>query len=181
MNPNSNVVDRDDASTESFTVRDAASANWVVRKIAEARLRAASAKAWAEAEQRRAERDEAFLLHRFGAQLEAWARSQIAAQHDGRTSVSLPAGMIGLRTQPVKLAVADEPRLLAWCAANLPTAIKIVQTVQKTPLKEHLAATGECPDGTELVGGEQRFYVTPRSLKIVEGVADAASEEQAEG
>lgn len=145
---------------DGFTVHDAASANWVVRKIVEARTYAARVKSWAELEQRRAQREEDFLLRRFGVELEAWARRQIACQHDGRRSVSLPAGAIGFRTEPTRLSIADEKRLLAWCRTHLPSAIRVIETVPTTPLIEHLKLTGECPDGTELQGGGERFHIT---------------------
>ena len=74
----------DAAPDDGFVVRDASSANWVVRKIVEARAYAQRVKAWAELEQRRAQREEDVLLRRFGVELEAWARQQIAQQHDGR-------------------------------------------------------------------------------------------------
>lgn len=154
---------------EGFHVRDAATANWVVRKILEARAYAARVTAWAELEHRRAERDEQFLLRRFGVELEEWARQQIATQHDKRQSVSLPAGSIGFRVEPTKLCVTDEPALLAWCRQHLPSAIRTVESPMKTPLNDHLKTTGECPDGTTLIGGGRKFYVTVKNHKLNEG------------
>jgi hypothetical protein len=55
---------------EAFAVRDAESANWVVRKIGESRMYAARVKAWAATELRRAERQEQFYLGRYGKQIE---------------------------------------------------------------------------------------------------------------
>ncbi len=162
---------------EGFHVRDAATANWVVRKIIEARTYAARVTAWAELEQRRAVRDEQFLLRRFGVELEEWARQQIATQHDKRQSVSLPAGSIGFRVEPTKLCVTDEPALLAWCRQHLPSAIRTVESPMKAPLNDHLKATGECPDGTNLIGGGHKFYVSAKNLKLVEGDSHAPSEE----
>jgi hypothetical protein len=167
------------AVDEGFNVRDAATANWVVRKIVEARTYAARTKAWADAEQRRAQREEDFLLRRFGADLEQWARQQIAQQHDRRQSVSLPAGCVGFRAEPTKLVVADERQLLSWCRQNLPSAIRTFESVPKTPLMEHLKATGECPTGTELMGGGHKFYISGKNSKFLEGVEHAAAEEEA--
>jgi hypothetical protein len=176
------TVDADNepiAVDEGFAVRDAASANWVVRKIVEARAYAARSKAWADAEQRRAQREEDFLLRRFGAELEQWARQQIARQRDRRQSVNLPAGRIGFRTEPTKLAVMDERQLLNWCRQNLSSAICTIESVAKTPLMEHLKATGECPTGTELMGGGHKFYISGRNPKFLEGVGHDATEEEA--
>jgi hypothetical protein len=161
---------------DGFSIRDAASANWVVRKIAEARAYAARVKMWAELERRCAKREEEFLLRRFGAQLEAWARRQIAQQHDRRRSVSLPAGVIGFRTAPDRLSINVEKRLLVWCRQHLPSAICIIESVTKTPLMDYLKATGECPPGTELQGGEDRFHITSKNLEINEGDRDGIPE-----
>ncbi len=168
------------APDDGFAVRDAASANWVIRKIVEARAYAQRVEAWAELEHRRAQREEDFLLRRFGVDLEAWARQQITQQHDGRRSVSLPAGAVGFRTEPTRLAVTDEKRLLAWCRAHLPSAIRIVESVPKTPLTDHLKATGECPDGAELQGGGERFHITAKNLDSGKGARHGIAEEDSE-
>lgn len=94
----------------------------MIRKIIEARAYADRVKAWAELERRRAEHEEDLLLRRFGEELQAWTRQQIAQQHDGRRSVSLPAGVIGFRVEPRRLSITDEKRLLAWCHTHLPAS-----------------------------------------------------------
>lgn len=142
---------------ESFQVGDAASANWVVRKITDARAYAKHVKAWAEGELIRAQREEEFFVFRYGAQLERWARAQI--ERSRRKSIKLPAGTLGFRTEPVKLDVRDELRLIAWCRKTLPAALRIETHVMKQIVKDHIADTGECPDGAEVVAGQQRFYV----------------------
>ncbi len=165
-----------DRTAKSFQVHDAATANWVVRKIIEARQYAARVKAWAELELRRAQRQEQFFMLRYERQLQDWVRQQIDTQHDGRRSVNLPSGTIGFRTEPKKLAVTDEKQLLAWCRGQLPSAIKVVESVPKTPLMDHLKTTGELPQGVELLGGNERFYVSGKILDFVEGEQDAAAE-----
>lgn len=142
---------------DRFEVHDAKSANWVVRRIVESRAYAEHVKQWAELELRRAERDEQFFLTRFGPQLEAWARGEIARLR--RKSVKLPAGTLGFRTDPPRLLVADETKLIRWCRASLPDAIKVETHVLKSLVKDHVRHTGECPDGAEVSGGGQRFYV----------------------
>ena len=144
---------------EGFAVRDAASANWVVRKVVEARRYAEHVQAWAAAEVRRAEREEAFLMRRFGAELEEWARRQVQTHHDGRKSVALPAGIVGFRGERTRLVVTDESALLAWCRTNLPQAVKTVQSVAKSAVTDHVRCTGECPSGAEFGGGGEHFYV----------------------
>ncbi|HEV2295594.1 MAG TPA: PEP-CTERM sorting domain-containing protein [Tepidisphaeraceae bacterium] len=103
---------------EQFHVRDDGSANWVVRKLAECRAYRERVARWAQAETLRAERQEAFLMHRFGDELEAWTREQIGKQHGRRRSIALPAGVLGFRREPSKLLVFDEEALvgaaMAW-------------------------------------------------------------------
>jgi hypothetical protein len=142
---------------ETFAVDDAASANWLVRKIVETRAYAKHVKEWADGELRRAEREELFFLHRYGRQLEDWARAEIAKSR--RKSIKLPGGTVGFRTEPPKLDVIDEAKLVAWCRTTLPTALRIETHVLKQPVKDHVVITGECPDGTAISGGGQRFYV----------------------
>lgn len=149
------VVDAD----ERFHVRDEGSANWVVRKIAECRSYRDHVARWAEAETLRAERQEAFLLRRFGDELEAWAREQIGKQHGRAKSIALPAGVLGFRREPTKLIVVDERALVGWCHAHLPVAIKTTESLLKSEVQSHIKTTGECPAGAEIGGGGERFYV----------------------
>ncbi len=144
---------------DRFHVRDEGSANWVLRKIAECRAYRDRVARWAQAETLRAERQEAFLMHRFGSELEAWAREQINKQHGRRRSIALPAGVLGLRREPTKLLVLDERALADWCRTHLPAAIKVTEAVLKTEVLAHVRGTGECPAGAELGGGEERFYI----------------------
>jgi hypothetical protein len=142
---------------DAFAIEDASSANWLVRRIVEARAYAKRVKAWADAEVRRAERDEQFFLQRFGHQLEAWTKAQIAK---GRSkSVKLPAGTVGFRIEPPRLDITNEQRLIGWCRTTLPDAIRIETRVLKSVVKDHLEQTGECADGISIAGGGQRFYV----------------------
>lgn len=168
------VVDAPD----SFAVRDAASANWVVRKVVEARRYAEHVQAWAAAEVRRAEREEAFLMRRFGTQLEEWARRQVQTQHDGRKSVALPAGAVGFRCGRSRLIVADESALLAWCRTNLPQAVKTVQSVAKSTVAEYVKSTGECPSGTELGGGGEHFMCGEYFSLFLEGAQGGRAEQE---
>lgn len=147
-----------DQHTDDFHIRNAESANWLVRRITEARAYRQRIELWAEKEIRRAEREEQFFLSRYGAELEQWARQQIATQHN-RKSICLPAGTVGIRTEPKRLAVNDEPALLAWCRSNLPSAIQTIQRIRKNSVKDHIAATGEIPDGTDITGGREKFYI----------------------
>src|SRR5689334_1388550 len=75
---------------ESFAVRDEATANWVVRKIVEARAYGERVKAYAERELKRAKRQEEFFLNQYGRGLEEWARQRIGEQGGRLKQVRLP-------------------------------------------------------------------------------------------
>lgn len=147
------------AIDEAFHVRDQQSANWVLKKIIAEREYRARCAVWFEAETRRSERREQFLMHRFGMELEEWTRQQIASKYGKRRSVHLPAGMLGFRTAPAKLVIADEPKLLAWCRQRLPTAVKVVESILKSEVGAYVKESGEIPDGAELAGGGDKFFI----------------------
>jgi hypothetical protein len=112
---------------ERFSVNDDSSANWVVRKILEARAYARHCQEWCERELARARRDEEFFLFRFGRQLEEYAKEQIEREKGRRKSVNLPAGTIGFRKEGPKLVVDDEAVVIAWAKQHLPDAVQIVE------------------------------------------------------
>lgn len=149
------VVDECDGA---FQVRDEQTANWVLRKLVEQRLYRERVRKWAEAEIVRSERQEAFLLRRFGLELEAWTRAQIAMQYGNRRSIDLPAGRLGVRQEPPKLVVMDQEKLLRGCRTHLPAAIQVKEDLLKTEIHQHMKSSGEIPDGAELGGGQDRFY-----------------------
>ena len=167
---------------EAFSVRDAGSANWVVRRIVEARRYAEHVRAWAAVELRRAERDEQFFLQRYGGQLEAWARAEIVARGAHRRSVGLPAGTIGFRRERPHLLIQDAAALMNWCRTRLLDAFiveikalggeaeqlrrwqrehcphaKVSEELAKSVLEQHVRNTGECPDGAEIAENEKFF------------------------
>lgn len=143
----------------AFSVTNEESANWVVRKIVEARAYGEHVTQYAQRELRRAEREEEFFLRHYGPQLEAWARTEIEKRGGRRKIVRLPAGSIGFRTAPAKLAVTDEGVLVAWCKRHLPGAVAVIERISRVALREHVQTTGECPDGAEITGRHERFYV----------------------
>ncbi|HEV7298055.1 MAG TPA: hypothetical protein VGN72_01730 [Tepidisphaeraceae bacterium] len=169
---------------DAFRVVDEATASWVVRKIVECRAYAARARDWAERELRRAERDEQWLLRRFGAELEGWLRDELGRRGGRARSVPLPAGTVGLRRQPGRLEVIDEPSLVAWCERHLREALRVTvdaegdvaaelarwqrarqedarvrKQVMREALNRHVAELGEVPDGVTVSSAEDRLYV----------------------
>jgi hypothetical protein len=144
---------------DTFHVRDENTANWVVRKVAECRAYRERVASWARAETLRADRQELFLMHRFGAELETWTRTQIGKQRGRQRSVALPAGVLGFRREPSKLLILDEDALVGWCRAHLPAAIKVTQSLLKNEIHAHIKESGEIPDGVEMGGGKEKFYL----------------------
>jgi hypothetical protein len=144
---------------DRFHVRDEQTAAWVVRKVVEERAHRQRVADWYEAETRRSERREQFLLHRFGAQLSDWTRHQLHQQYGKRRSIHLPSGVVGFRTEPARIVVTDERKLLDWCRGHLQSAVKVVESILKGEISAHLKETGECPEGAELAGGGEKFYI----------------------
>jgi hypothetical protein len=157
---NTAAAKRTPRSLDDFHIVDAKAASWVCLKVNEARAYQARIKNWAERELRRARRREAFFLARFSRELEEWARVELAKpEHRKRKVINLPGGTIGFRRTVPRLVIQDEAKLLAWCKQHLPAAVKTVESIVKTPLNEHVAATGEIANGAELTGGGETFYV----------------------
>ena len=144
---------------EGFSVRDAATAAWVVRKVVEARAYASRVREWAAGELRRAQREEGFIVYRYGQQLEQWARRQLEEEGGRRKSINLPPGTIGFRVEPQRLEVTDEDALLRWCKVHLPAAVATVEQVLRGAVKERIRDTGELPEGAQVAGGGDRFFI----------------------
>lgn len=81
-----------------------------------------------------------------------------------KRSRSLPAGTFGFRKSPDRLVVNDMDAALAFAkrTSQLAGEIKVTESIPSTPLKQWAQSTGEVPDGCELVGGEDAFFVKPR-------------------
>jgi hypothetical protein len=146
--------------TTEFSVQDAKSANWVVRKIAEVRQYAAHVKEWAEHEQRRAVKEEASLLFLFGRQLEIWAKSEIEKNRRRKKSIFLPAGTVCFRHTKARLVIDDEAIVADWARQHLPDAIQQVEKLKKMVVNEHFESTGELPDsGTHIEPDREVFKI----------------------
>ena len=169
---------------DHFAVTDSESANWVVRKVVEARLYATRVEAWAAAEIRRAENEERYFLDRYGPQLERWVRQELAARGGRARSFRLPAGQLGFRSISASFRTADVGVLASWCRQHLPRALRLRIDAQGTSaahlralladhdlqlaaedgviaadVNRHIEQTGELPPGVVAVGAEQRFFV----------------------
>lgn len=147
---------------EGFAVRDEETANWVIRKITEARARATrmrEMKKRADAEIKAAEKSEAFFIERFGAQLEAFARPQIEGAR--AKSTKLLEGTIGFRKSAETLKVFDEDQLIEW-ADQMKLSEKILRfkpSIDKAALMHEFRESGEMPDGCVYQPETEVLYV----------------------
>jgi hypothetical protein len=145
---------------ERFTVTDTNSANWVVRKIIEARSYSARVKIWAEQEQRRALSEERTLLFLFGRQLEHWTLTEIEKLASRRKSISLPAGTVGFRKVGPRLVIDNEASVLSWAKANCQQAVVTVQKLSKVSLNAYVEASGHIPDqGAHMEMSIEHFFI----------------------
>ena len=148
------------AIAPAFTVHDAQSANWVVRKIVEARAYAERCAQWAEHEKMRARREEDYLLLRFGRELRDFALAAIAEQGSRQKSISLPAGRIGFRHAGMKLVIDDEEAVLRWARKTQPNLVVIQESISKSGLNQYFEDTGEIPpSGVRVEPEDEKFYV----------------------
>ncbi len=147
------------AAPKNFAVVDLRSANWVIRKIHDARAYAEAVKEWAEAEARRAQAEEDGLLTMFGPGLRAVLEAEIERAKGRRKSVNLPAGTMGLRAEPQRLRVEDEAAALEWARKHCPDAIRVTERISRTALNQHFASTGQTPSGCALQDGAERFFI----------------------
>lgn len=133
---------------------------------------------------RRAQAEEEYFLSRFGGQLQAWLQEEMATRHLRRKSLALPSGTIGLRRLPPRLAIQDEAKATQWSREHLPYAVRamvkvtgpaaqdlrawcqencrsaqITESLLLEGLGEYVANCGEIPEGVEVQGSEERFYV----------------------
>jgi hypothetical protein len=158
------LVDASGSSTSepiaAFVVDDEKRANWVVRKVIEARAYGHRVKRWAEHEQHRAVVEEERLVFLFGKQLEAWAATEIAKFNGRRKCLHLPSGQIGFRCKLKKLVVVDEQAVIAWARHECPQAIQRIEKLIKSAINQYFLDTGELPsEGVALEAERNVFYI----------------------
>lgn len=144
---------------DAFHVVDEQSANWVIRKITESRRYGDRVRAWAAAEIRRSEREEAFLMRRFGRELEDWCRHQLAERGHRQRSLNLPAGRVGFRRTRMTVDIDNPATALTWCRRHLPNAIIVTERISKTQMSTFVHSTGELPGGVSIRPASDEMYV----------------------
>ena len=153
-----------------FRVHDDDSAEWVVGKVLEARRRQKEIKARAERMIEAARHEEEFFLARFGEDLEAYARVQVARYGGRRKSHPLLSGLIGFVTKRPSFAVADEALLLAFAEEKVPGAVRVVperRTVEKGEVNRAIGGFDE--DGLVLAASGEVCTMEGAGLSYVRG------------
>jgi hypothetical protein len=73
-------------------------------------------------------------------------------------SMSLPAGIVGLRRQPDKVEVTNAELFYEKADAGLIRKIPETQEPDLKKIKEQIKLTGDVPDGVDVVSQESKFY-----------------------
>jgi hypothetical protein len=145
---------------QGFCIDNADRANWLVRRIIEARAYADRVRTWSAREERRAKRDEQRLLYLFGRQLETWVSQELANSGGKRKSINLPAGSVGFRRIRPKLVIEDRTAVTDWAREHLPKAIVTKEHLSKQVINTQFAQTGEIPDiGAKIEPEHDRFCI----------------------
>jgi phage host-nuclease inhibitor protein Gam len=94
---------------------------------------------------------------RYAETLKRWAAGQVEGKQT--KTVRLPTGSLSFRTIAAAWEVKDEAAALAWAKEHQPSAVKVTETVLKTEIYEHIAKTGEVPDGVVETEARESFNI----------------------
>lgn len=145
---NYNEFDRDiERMDDEWHIIDDQTAEWAIRKIAEAR---AEYEEWAafymdkleavhKSKQNTIDYMEGRLLEYFNTQKRKITKT-------GIEKYSLPSGELIRKPAGIDYQ-RNEEAMLEWCEKHLPEAIKVTRKVCWAEVKAHMQATGEIPDG----------------------------------
>jgi phage host-nuclease inhibitor protein Gam len=156
------TTDAPEAATsggDRFTIDSEEKANWLLNKLAAIEEEAARVKSQARKRAEELEADRNRLMGRFGAELEAFART--LAQERRRKSVTLLAGTLAFRTVPARWTITDEDAALQ-AAGNLDVCVttRVTKvTLDKAALFDYLDATGDLLPGIERTEAGESFCV----------------------
>jgi len=115
--------------------------------------------------------DAARIEDRFRLQLEAYTRSKLVGKAKSTKLITGAGGdkptVLGFRTVKGGLRIVDDAGALEWVAKNVEgdeaRAEFVKETIRYKPIadafKRHFKATGEIPDGCEVVEDVEKFYI----------------------
>jgi phage host-nuclease inhibitor protein Gam len=151
---------------EPFAVTNYTEGNWAVTKAIEATAMIAAKEAQAAEWKKKIDdwltkekQEYIYTVQKMEELLRPFAEKEVEGKKT--RTVSFPNGKAGFRKSPDKLEIEDEKATLAWAKEHKPEAVKVTESVLKTPLMEGFKATGELPDGVKFVEGVDTFYLKP--------------------
>lgn len=114
-----------------------------------------------------------WLKRKYAIDATAIAYSQLPRKKDGSfasKTLTMPWGSIGFRDVKPTLIVDNETAVLDWCMKNMPSAIRVKESILVTPLKERFLNEDnelkeELPAGIGYVEGRQAATFTTVSTK----------------
>jgi len=152
---------------KAFEVTDMLAADWALSKIGMCEGKMSQRTAFAIEQKERIDiwlakenSKEAVLVDFLAEKLHPWLRQELQDEKKKR-SISLPSGKIGFRKTGGGIDITDEEKALKWAKEYCEEAVKVKESVLKTPLKKHLESTGEIPDGCDSLPTVDKFYVDP--------------------
>lgn len=109
-----------------------------------------------------------WLKRKYSVDATAIAYSQLPRKKDGSfasKTLTMPWGSIGFREVKPTLIVDNETAVLEWCMKNMPSAVKVKESILVTPLKERFLNEDnelkeELPAGIGYVEGRQAATFT---------------------
>ncbi len=129
-----------EADREQFHPSDLAGAEWVLERISEAQgdktaltARKAALAANLDRQIKAAEQKEAFLMQRFGPDLEAYAKAETEGKKQRYTDTAF--GRLRFMKSPGSIRIDDPQKALVFCALLFPDAVKTTQSVLVSALK----------------------------------------------
>ncbi len=144
---------------QEFHITDDKSLSWWLGKMRQ--LRALAHSEW-EVGNKAMNRSQVFhraadgLEQRFREEAEPVVRALLPK---GRRSVLFEGGEAGLRKTPGHLDVTDELAAVAWCKEHLPEAVKVFESILKTPVTKQYDETEVLPPGVAVVAPSEKLWV----------------------
>lgn len=142
--------------SEPWQITNDNRAAWATDKVLSARERLARVKAACQAMIDEAAREVQDAEGFFLPLLEEWARQN--PPRKGKT-IKLPTGALSFRTVPGGPRVVDEGQCTDWAKRWCPDAIKVVERLSVTAIKDYIANYGEIPPGVEVIEPRESFDV----------------------
>lgn len=157
-------------SDNRFKVTDRSSANWVLKKIAQAAAEMSDVDKMCDDEiaiinRRREQLKKSpegtiqFFTIAYNEELEAFAKSELTGKKE--KSVALIHGRIGFRSSKAKMVATDEAAAIAWAEKNAPTAVKkslLISNVPKTAADES--------DAFKIIPASDKFYIEAKMPEV---------------